>query len=1089
MRKHLLYLVYTSFILLVIATSAMAQTAPPVPEVLYYRFDGTGTQVPNLSQNPPVGTAMADIMGGVTQGSSGLCGGALVGSGVASSTDYLNTHWSPNLGNSSWSISFWSSNITPSSTLFYIFGDAGTASFRCFTNGVAGANNWILRGAGLTDILVSGAATVAPHMTTFVYDNTVNNVKAYLDGVLVNTVAQGAPNLTGSGPFKVMGYATNVGSPAGGLMDEYRLYSHALSQAEVLALYERYTYATITVNECGTSYTSPSTNHTWTTAGTYSDTLTGANEYCGDSVLTINLSFTTPVTPSVSITASPGTTVCSGASVTFTATATNGGTPTYQWYRNGILQPGNTNTYTASGFTPGTTVYAVMTSTLPCVSSTTVNSNTITMTVLPTVTPDVTIAANPGPSICPAQSVTFTATPVDAGTPAYQWFKNNVLQPSTTNTFTDNTLNNGDAIKCVITPVGVCPSTPTDTSNIITMTVNPNVTPSVSIAANPGISICDGVPVTFTATPVNGGAPTYQWFRDNVLQAATGNTYTDNTLTNGSVITAVLTATGICTTTPTATSNAIAMTVILNVTPSVSIAANPGISVCDGASVTFTATPVNGGTPTYQWFKDNVLQAATGNTYTDNTLTNGNVITAVLTASGICTTTPTASSNAITMTVIPNVTPDVTVAVSPGTTICSDATATFIATPTNGGMTPGYQWFKNNILQPATGTTYIDNSINNGDIIKGVLTSSEQCVAVPTDTSTTTMTVTAPTGSLAGVSGTTEADIDDVSLPTQFHYTDCDLIASITPSGVTPVSGTVSASVTIDNTVNNYNGAFYVQRHFDVEPANNPSTATGTITLYALQSEFDAYNAAAPLYPQLPTGGVDNGNVKITQFHGTGTAPGNYTGTAELIIPAVSWDAANNWWVMTFPVVGFSGFYIHTAWTANPLNIDLTSITAQSEGNSNRVDWATATETKGSVYTIQRSIDGKSFIDLGAVIAKGVASTYIYRDTKPVNGVNYYRIKLDEQGKESSYSKVVTAVHKADNSEIVTVYPNPVTDLLQINYNGVEGQLELRDITGKLLIKQGLTRTLDMTGLASGTYMLQVNTKDGMKLSKMVTKQ
>ena len=999
MRKHLLYLVYTSFILLVIATSAMAQTAPPVPEVLYYRFDGTGTQVPNLSQNPPVGTAMADIMGGVTQGSSGLCGGAVVGSGVASATDVLNTHWSPNLGTSSWSISFWSSNITPSSTLFYIFGDAGTASFRCFTNGVAGANNWILRGAGLTDILVSGAATVAPHMTTFVYDNTVNNVKAYLDGVLVNTVAQGAPNLTGSGPFKVMGYATNVGSPAGGLMDEYRLYSHALSQAEVLALYERYTYATITVNECGTSYTSPSTNHTWTTAGTYSDTLTGANEYCGDSVLTINLSFTTPVTPSVSITASPGTTVCSGASVTFTATATNGGTPTYQWYRNGILQPGNTNTYTASGFTPGTTVYAVMTSTLPCVSSTTVNSNTITMTVLPTVTPDVTIAANPGPSICPAQSVTFTATPVDAGTPTYQWFKNNVLQPSTTNTFTDNTLNNGDAIKCVITPVGVCPSTPTDTSNIITMTVNPNVTPSVSIAAN------------------------------------------------------------------------------------------PGISVCDGASVTFTATPVNGGTPTYQWFKDNVLQAATGNTYTDNTLTNGNVITAVLTASGICTTTPTASSNAITMTVIPNVTPDVTVAVSPGTTICSDATATFIATPTNGGMTPGYQWFKNNILQPATGTTYIDNSINNGDIIKGVLTSSEQCVAVPTDTSTTTMTVTAPTGSLAGVSGTTEADIDDVSLPTQFHYTDCDLIASITPSGVTPVSGTVSASVTIDNTVNNYNGAFYVQRHFDVEPANNPSTATGTITLYALQSEFDAYNAAAPLYPQLPTGGVDNGNVKITQFHGTGTAPGNYTGTAELIIPAVSWDAANNWWVMTFPVVGFSGFYIHTAWTANPLNIDLTSITAQSEGNSNRVDWATATETKGSVYTIQRSIDGKSFIDLGAVIAKGVASTYIYRDTKPVNGVNYYRIKLDEQGKESSYSKVVTAVHKADNSEIVTVYPNPVTDLLQINYNGVEGQLELRDITGKLLIKQGLTRTLDMTGLASGTYMLQVNTKDGMKLSKMVTKQ
>ena len=46
--------------------------------------------------------------------------------------------------------------------------------------------------------------------------------------------------------------------------------------------------------------------------------------------------------------------------------------------------------------------------------------------------------------------------------------------------------------------------------------------------------------------------------------------------------------------------------------------------------------------------------------------------------------------------------------------------------------------------------------------------------------------------------------------------------------------------------------------------------------------------AAVPLgYPALPTGAADNGNVRITQFHGTGTAPGNYTGTEELIVPTV----------------------------------------------------------------------------------------------------------------------------------------------------------------------------------------------------------
>ena len=52
------------------------------------------------------------------------------------------------------------------------------------------------------------------------------------------------------------------------------------------------------------------------------------------------------------------------------------------------------------------------------------------------------------------------------------------------------------------------------------MTVNPNITSSVSAAAVPSGAICAGTSVTFTATPTNEGAsPTYQWKKDGVAIA------------------------------------------------------------------------------------------------------------------------------------------------------------------------------------------------------------------------------------------------------------------------------------------------------------------------------------------------------------------------------------------------------------------------------------------------------------------------------------------------------------------------------------------------------------------------------------------
>ncbi|MFM7726170.1 MAG: hypothetical protein ACKO7B_05690, partial [Flavobacteriales bacterium] len=84
---------------------------------------------------------------------------------------------------------------------------------------------------------------------------------------------------------------------------------------------------------------------------------------------------------------------------------------------------------------------------------------------------------------CPGTATTFTATPTNGGTaPAYQWQVNGINVGTNSTTYSTSTLTNGDVVRCIMTSnlSGVLGSPAT--SNTITMTVSPVVTPSVSIA-------------------------------------------------------------------------------------------------------------------------------------------------------------------------------------------------------------------------------------------------------------------------------------------------------------------------------------------------------------------------------------------------------------------------------------------------------------------------------------------------------------------------------------------------------------------------------------------------------------------------------
>ncbi len=161
--------------------------------------------------------------------------------------------------------------------------------------------------------------------------------------------------------------------------------------------------------------------------------------------------------PELAISANPGTQVCQGTNVTYTASAAYGGVaPVYSWIKNGVPSGAlSTFSYVPAN---GDVVYCVMTSNYNCRLTNTATSPQILMDVAAPVVPAVSISANPGANISAGQSVTFTAAVANGGPiPSYQWLINGAaVSGATSAVFSTTSLANNDSITCQVLSSGGC---------------------------------------------------------------------------------------------------------------------------------------------------------------------------------------------------------------------------------------------------------------------------------------------------------------------------------------------------------------------------------------------------------------------------------------------------------------------------------------------------------------------------------------------------------------------------------------------------------------------------------------------------------
>lgn len=818
----------------------------------------------------------------------------------------------------------------------------------------------------------------------------------------------------------------------------------------------------------------------------------------------VTVSVTSGGPASVSITASPSGSICAGTSVTFTATPTNGGTPAYQWKDNGTDISGATNsTYITTALTSSDAITCVMTSSLSCATGSPATSNSITKTVYPTVPVSVSIAANPSGGICTGNSVTFTATATNGGgNPSYQWKKNGSnIAGQTTSVYTSASLANGDIITCVLTSSVSCPSGSPATSNAITLVVASSLPASVNIAANPGSTICSGSSVTFTATATNGGAPTYQWKNNGSnITGATNSTYTSSTLANNDQITCVMTSSLSCATGSPATSNTITMTVSTSVNASVSINAAPGISVCEGVSVTFSATPVNGGSsPSYQWLLNGGnITGATNSTYTSTTLADNDAIACVMTSNASCASGSPATSNTLTMTVYPIVPATVSISANPSGAICSGTNVTFTAAAANGGTSPTYQWQNNGVsITGATNSTYSSSALADTDIITCIMASSQPCVTGSPDTSNAiTMVVNPNAATISSDTAICQGGFATITAGGGGTYswstsatTQYIIVSPLTTTTytVTVTNGACTASADATVTVNSVSASAGNDQTICPGQSATLTASGGGTYLWSTSATTQSINVT----PSSTT------TYTVTVTNGGCTA----SDAVQVTLSIVAAEAGSDQTVCSgdTAVLSGSGGSMYS-WSGGVLDSQPFVPTATTTYTVTVYNGFGCSGTDNVVITVLPSPPTPVIIQNGNVLISSAdnMNQWYHNDTL-ISGATDTSYTCTENG---SYYVIVTLNGCSATSNVIvfylglneylwennfTIYPNPAVDAIEINVPE-KCEIEILNIEGQVIKRFAAngSASLDISYLPGGMYMLKANSDSHIAVRKFV---
>ena len=297
------------------------------------------------------------------------------------------------------------------------------------------------------------------------------------------------------------------------------------------------------------------------------------------------------------------------------------------------------------------------------------------------------------------------------------------------------------------------------------------------------------------------------------------------------------------------------------------------------------------------------------------------------------------------------------------------------------------------------------------------------------------------------------------------------------------------------------------------------NTATLTLTINNSSTNGNITTSACDSYLWNGTTYTASGTYTVTSLNASGctnTAVLSLTVNSSSVNPPTNVTSCLYTWSVNGVTYTTSGVYTATFQNAAgcdssftltvscPLPVSISRFIGYKGASKDILEWTTGSEINNAYFNLQHGTDGINFSTLAKVSTKAPGGNssididYRSENLKPAIGHNYYRLQqVDVDGHSTYESRIVDLIWDNDGNS-VTMYPNPTTDVLNIDLFATEASttsVRISDMSGRtvksVLLKSvaGMNNvTISLSELANGLYTVQIVTNDKLSFVQKVRK-